>query len=128
MAVLREPPLSFDVVVSHEELFPRDPNLAHYPLVYIHGRARLSFGAEDLAALRRHLDPGAGTLFADAACGSPAFDAAFRRFVKEMLPGHQLETIPPDDDLYSKKTGYDLSDVQYSKAAGGGRDIPRWRG
>ena len=31
---------------------------------------------DDVQALRRHLDPGGGTLFADAACGSPAFDAA----------------------------------------------------
>ena len=87
MDALRRPPLSFDVVVNHKELFPRDPSLIYYPLIYIHGRASFSFTKEDLDALRRHIEPGGGTLFADAACGSPAFDAAFRRFVAELLPG-----------------------------------------
>jgi len=120
--------LGYDVVLSHKELFPRDPNLVNYPLIYIHGRASLSFGKDDIAALRKHLDPGGGTLFADAACGSPAFDAAFRRFVAAMLPENPLVPIPRDDDLYSKKVGYDLSDSQYSKAAGGGRDLPQLEG
>jgi type II secretory pathway pseudopilin PulG len=120
--------LGFDVVVSHKELFPRDPNLVNYPLIYIHGRAALSFGPEDIAVLRRHLEPGGGTLFADAACGSPAFDAAFRRFVAAMLPDNPLTAIPRDEDIYTKKIGYDLSDVQYSKAAGGGRDFPQLEG
>jgi hypothetical protein len=121
--------LSFDVVINHREILPRDPNLIHYPLLYIHGRAALSFAPEDMAALRRHLEPGGGTIFADAACGSAAFDAAFRRFVNELLPNNPLVSIPHDDDLYSKRIGgYDLSDVQYSKAAGGGRDYPQLEG
>ncbi len=116
--------LKFDVVINHKELFARDPNLVHYPLIYIHGRAALSFDGDDLAALRRHLDPGGGTLFADAACGSPAFDAAFRKFVAQLLPGNPLVPIPRDDDLYTAKVHYDLNDVQYSQAAGGGKDLP----
>ena len=86
MDALRKPPFKFDVVITQKDLFPRDPNLVYYPLIYIHGRASLSFGKEDLDALRQHLEPGGGTIFADAACGSPAFDAAFRRFVAELLP------------------------------------------
>ncbi len=70
----------------------------YYPLIYIHGRASLSFPKEDLDALRQHLEPGGGTIFADAACGSPAFDAAFRRFVAELLPNNPLVPIPHDDD------------------------------
>jgi len=120
--------LGFDVVISHKELAPRDPNLVHYPLVYIHGRANFDLGPEDRDWLRQHLDPGGGTLFADAACGSPAFDAAFRRFVAEMLPKHPLVPIPHDDEIYSNKIGYDLSKSQYSKAAGGGRDFPQLEG
>jgi hypothetical protein len=121
--------LKFDVVVNHRELFPTDQNLVNFPLIYIHGRAALSFGKPDLAALRRHLDPGGGTLFADAACGSPAFDAAFRKFVAELLPDKPLTPIPRDDELYTQKIGgYDLSDVRYSKAAGGGKDYPQLEG
>ena len=97
--------LKLDVVISHRELSPRDPNLVNYPLVYIHGRASLSFPKEDLAILRKHLDPGGGTLFADAACGSPAFDDAFRKLVAEMLPDSPLVPIPRDDEIYTKKNG-----------------------
>lgn len=120
--------LGLDVVISHKELFPNDPNIVHYPLIYLHGRAAFSFSKEDMSFIRRHLDPGGGTLFADAACGSPSFDTAFRKFAAEMLPNHPLVPIPRDDDLYTKKVGYDLSDVQYTKAAGGGRDFPQLEG
>ena len=119
-----------DVVINHKELFPRDPNLVYYPLIYIHGRAGLSFGEEDMAALRRHLDPGGGTLFADAACGSPSFDASFRKFVADLLPNNPLVPIPPEDELYNLKGGYNLAapPCQYSKAAGGGQDRPLLEG
>jgi hypothetical protein len=129
MTALRDR-LHLDVVVAHKEMFPGDPNLVNFPLVYIHGRAAVTFNKEDLDALKRHLEPGGGTLFADAACGSPAFDASFRKLVAQMLPDHPLVPIPRDDDLYTGKTigGYDLSDVQYSKAAGGGKDYPQLEG
>jgi hypothetical protein len=120
--------LKYHVVINHKSLTPRDPNLVNYPLIYVHGRAALSFERRDLEALRRHLDPGGGTIFADAACGSAAFDAAFRRFVAELLPKHRLEPIPRDDELYTQRVGYDLSKVQYSQAAGGGRDYPQLEG
>ncbi len=120
--------LKFDVVIDHKELFPTDPNIIHYPLIYIHGRAALSFDEADKVALRKHLDPGGGTLFADAACGSPAFDAAFRKFIAELLPKNPLVPIPRDDEIYTANTRFDLKDVQYSKAAGGGKDYPQLEG
>ena len=128
MDALRKPPYNFDVVITQKDLFPRDPNLVYYPFIYIHGRAALSFGREDLDALRQHLEPGGGTIFADAACGSPAFDAAFRRFVAELLPNNPMVPIPHDDPLYTKQVGADLHDVQYTKGAGGGRDFPQLEG
>jgi len=117
-----------DVVINHREIFPRDPNLIYYPLVYIHGRAGLAFDPDDLKALRKHLEPGGGTLFADAACGSASFDTAFRKFVAELLPDNPLVPIPPEDELYNLKGGYDLTRCQYSKAAGGGIDRPQLEG
>ena len=120
--------LGFDVVINHKDLFPSDPNLVQFPLIYIHGRAGLSFDAKDMDALRRHVEPGGGTFFADAACGSPAFDAAFRKFVAELLPNHPLVPIPRDDEIYTNKVGYDLSHSQYSRAAGGGTDYPQLEG
>ncbi|MBX6312883.1 MAG: DUF4159 domain-containing protein, partial [Isosphaeraceae bacterium] len=91
-ASLREK-LHFDVVINHREIAPGDPNLVHYPLIYLHGRQGFSFTAKEQAALRRHLEPGGGTLFVDAACGSPAFDTSFRKFVAELLPDHPLVPI-----------------------------------
>jgi Domain of unknown function (DUF4159) len=128
MNSLRRPPLNFDVVITQKEVSARDPNLIYYPLVYVHGRAALSFGADDMQSLRRHLEPGGGTLFADAACGSAAFDASFRQFVANLLPNNPLVAIPHDDELYTTKVGFDLADVQFTKAAGGKRDFPLLEG
>jgi hypothetical protein len=128
MDALRQDPFHFNVVLTQKDLLPSDPNLIYYPLIYIHGRGALAFPKEDLDALRHHLEPGGGTLFADAACGSPAFDAAFRRFVAELLPAHKLEPIPRNDELYTKQVGFDLRDCQYTKAAGGGKDFPQLEG
>jgi hypothetical protein len=128
MEILRRPPLNYDVVITQKDLHPRDPNLIYYPLVYIHGRAALSFQKDDLDALRRHLEPGGGTLFADAACGSAAFDTSFRRFVAELLPNNPLGPIPHDDELNTSKVGFDLSHVRYTAAAGGADDFPHLEG
>ncbi|MEO6811728.1 MAG: DUF4159 domain-containing protein [Isosphaeraceae bacterium] len=125
---LRAEPLKFDVVINHREISPGDPNLVNFPLIYVHGRAAMSFGADDLEALRRHLEPGGGTLFADAACGSTTFDTAFRAFVAALLPDQALVPIPPDDPLYSTLVGYDLHHVQFSKAAGGKQGPPLLEG
>jgi hypothetical protein len=126
---LRQSDLKFDVVINHREVTtPRDPNLVYYPLVYLHGRASFSFDAPDMEALRRHLEPGGGLLFADAACGSPAFDAGFRKFAAQLFPDNPLEPIPPEDELYTDRCGFDLSDVEFTPATGGGRGKPQLEG
>jgi hypothetical protein len=128
MEALRRPPLRFDVVITQKDLYPRDPNLIYYPFVYIHGRGAISFDKADMDALRHHLDPGGGTLFADAACGSKAFDAAFRRFIAELLPNHPLVPIPNSDPLMTAKVGFELKDVVYTPAAGGAHGFPKLEG
>jgi hypothetical protein len=121
--------LGLDVVAAQKELLPGDTAIANYPLVYIHGRASFTFQGDQVVWLRHHLDPSGGTLFADAACGSAAFDASFRKLIADLLPGRQLEPIPNGDELYSKRVGgYDLSDVQYTRGAGGGRNFPQLEG
>lgn len=120
--------LKMDVVINHRELFANDPNLVYYPLIYTHGRAGLSFPADHLEILRRHLEPGGGVIFADAACGSPNFDAAFRKFVTDLFPDQQLVPIPPDDPLFKLPGGFDLSMVNYTQAAGGGQGPPQLEG
>ena len=46
----------------------------------------------------------------------------------ELLPDNPLVAIPRDDELFTDRSGFDLSDVQYTKAAGGGKGIPRLEG
>ena len=91
MEALRRPPMSFDVVVSAKDLSPRDPALVYYPLVYLHGRSALHFEKEDLQALAHHLEPGGGTLFADAACNG---SVRLRHVVPAASSPSYFPTIP----------------------------------
>ncbi len=117
----------FDVVINHKELFASDPSLVHYPLIYLHGRSAVDFADTDLAAIRKHVT-GGGTLFADAACGSPSFDASFRRFMTELLPNARLEPIPATDEFFTRRIGFDLSDIQQTTALGGKVGWPELEG
>jgi prenyltransferase beta subunit len=128
LSTLLRDQLKMDVVINHRELFANDPNLSLYPLIYAHGRAGLSFPPDHMQILRRHLEPGGGVIFADAACGSTAFDTSFRKFVAELLPEHPLEPIPPEDELYHLPGGFDLSSSKYTQAAGGGTGPPQLEG
>ena len=125
---LRYTPAGFSWAVTQKNLVPRDPNLIYYPVLYLHGRNELGVHQAGPRALRDHLEPGGGTLFADAECGSPAFDAGFRRFVAQLLPNSPLVPIPTNDVLYTTTVGADLSQIQYTKAAGGYRDFPQLEG
>ncbi len=78
--------------------------------------------------MRRQLDPGCGTIFADAHASGAAFDASFRRFVKDLFPDRKLVPIPDVDELFTNKVGADLSKVEYNKAAGGKRGYPQLEG
>ncbi len=128
MTALRDN-LGFDVAINHREIFASDPNMAFYPLVYMHGRTAVSFSDGDIDDIRTHLTESVGTLFADAACGSQPFDTAFRNFAAQLFPDYPLEPIPPDDLLYSEEDlGYDLSQVEYSRALGGGAGPPQLEG
>ncbi len=114
--------------VNEIALRASDPRLIYCPLLYLHGRGAFAFSAQDVAALRRYLDPGGGTLFADAACGNADFDAAFRRLVAELYPKQPLVAIPRDDPFFADPTLLDLSKSQYTKAAGGSKGLPQLEG
>jgi Domain of unknown function (DUF4159) len=125
---LRNTPAGSNLMVTEKDLFPSDPNLIYYSVFYFHGRTTGAFTAADFNAVRRQLERAGSTLFADADCGSPAFDAGFRRFVGTLLPKNPLVPIPTNDVLYTTTAGADLSQVQYTKAAGGHRDFPQLEG
>ena len=113
MDALSKPPYKFDVVITQKELFPRDPNLKYHPLIYIHGRASLSFDKEDLDALRQHLEPGGEHRSSPtAACGRPwrLMPHFFAWFVAEhcSLGNSPMQIlIPHDDPIYTVKVGAD---------------------
>jgi Domain of unknown function (DUF4159) len=119
---------SFFARMKRVELPARDPNLLYYPLVHIHGEEPLSYSQQDLSALRAHLNPGGGILLVDGDSRNPAFDRDFRWFVAELFPNRSLVPIPWNDPLYSKGMRNDLTNVQYNRAAGGGRGQLRLEG
>jgi hypothetical protein len=89
-----------DVALRPEELTFTSPDLFKYKFLYLHGRGRFAASDEGLENLRANLTTG-GTLLADACCGSPGFDAAFRDFAGKLFPDAKLEPIPTGDVLYS---------------------------
>jgi hypothetical protein len=91
-----------DVALKTEELSIDDKNLSDYKFLYMHGRKEFQIGARELEDLRFNLKEGGALLFADACCGSRAFDKSFRKLVADLLPDHKLEVIPLSDDLYGK--------------------------
>ena len=122
MAHLRDA-AGLDVVLesdpSKTQLQMNDPELFKFKFVYMHGRKRFQFDANDLANLKANLRSG-GLLFADACCGKPEFDAAFRDMVKQLYPDTPLELIPLDDELYSAEIGGTaLRTVKRREKAGG---------
>ncbi|HEY5312821.1 MAG TPA: DUF4159 domain-containing protein, partial [Pirellulales bacterium] len=90
-----------DVALQTQPLEPLHENMLDFKFLYVHGRGDFTFSEEELKKLRFNLQTG-GLLFADACCGSQAFDQAFRRFVRQAFPGHKLEQVPAQDALYSK--------------------------
>ncbi len=100
MAHLREQ-AGLDVDLRTEAVRPSHPDLVDFKFVYMHGRNDFTYSVEEVTNLRATLECG-GLLFADACCGKPGFDKAFRALVQRLFPDKKLERIPPTDDLYSK--------------------------
>ncbi|OWK43787.1 DUF4159 domain-containing protein [Fimbriiglobus ruber] len=91
-----------DVVLDKEALDARSEDLFKYKFVYMHGRKRFTFSDDEIANLKAHVLSG-GLLFADACCGKPEFDEAFRAMVGKMFPDQKLRLIESNDELYSDK-------------------------
>jgi len=106
MAALKQH-VKVDVVGSQREITLDDPNITNYPLMYMHGRTRFVLSDEDLRTLHAFLSS-SGTLFADACCGSDAFDKAFRELMKKTFPDSPLRPIPPDHELFTDRIGHDI--------------------
>ncbi len=94
-----------DVELDPAEIGPDNPDIVNHAFLYMHGRNRFAFKPAELEHLRFALEEKGALLFADACCGSSAFDASFRQFIKDVwgdaADAPKLEPIPPDDELYS---------------------------
>jgi hypothetical protein len=102
MVKLREV-AGIDVALKTENMPVFTKSLRDFKFVYMHGRKDFEYPAErELEYLRFNLENG-GLLLADACCGKEAFDKAFRKFVKQLLPKHDLRPISGGDELFSKE-------------------------
>ena len=122
MASLRQM-AKIDVIRQQREIEVLDPNLANYPLSYMHGRTRFSLTHQEREMLAEYSNEG-GVLLADACCGSEPFDRGFRELMSQLFPDQELRPIPSGHELFSRQMGYDLREVRYSKAEGNRRGVP----
>jgi len=130
-----------DVVLSTAQLRLNDDapvdgavsDLADVKFLYLHGRRDFRASAKAMEKLRFNLENG-GTLLADACCGSSSFDASFRQFIQQLWvkskddkdnrPAPQLQPIPLNDELYSKKlNGVAIEGVRCRRERADGKGI-----
>jgi len=90
---------TLNVQFKREALDAADANIFKHPVLYLTGLRDFRFTEAQLAQLRNYLGSG-GVLIADAAAGRRAFDVAFRREIKRVLPNAELKTIPLDSPIY----------------------------
>jgi len=90
---------------------PATADLFEHPVLYMTGLRDFKLTDRQVAALRDYLRSG-GVLVADAAAGRKAFDAAFRREIKRVLPNLPLAVLPPDSAIY--RMPYDIRTVRYT--------------
>jgi hypothetical protein len=102
---------TLEVKFKRQNVQAKDPNAATYPLWYMTGHREFAWSDEEATRVKRYLTAG-GILLADACCGRMAFDVAFRREIKKVLPDAQLQRLPLDHPLYH--CHYDINRVDYT--------------
>jgi hypothetical protein len=119
-----------DVLLEPTPVYPSVPSVVNYRFLYMHGRSGFEERAQDLEHLRFNLTSG-GFLLADACCGSPAFDTAFRKFMETLWAKEKLhlEPIPLSDELYSAElNGQPIRTVRCRRPKADGKGVdPEYR-
>ncbi len=121
--------IGLDVVLKTTPVYPSEDAVLDYRFLYLHGRNKFEVKKADLKKLRFNLKSG-GTLLADACCGSPAFDAAFRSFLQELFADDnlKLEPIPPEDELFGAAlNGEAIRSVKRRELGPNGKIEPEFR-
>jgi hypothetical protein len=93
-----------------------EPALFNHPLLYLTGHEPLKLPGEEVRTLRQYLANG-GFLFGEACCGRQGFDRSFRLLMQEVFPGHTLQPIPLDADLYKVPNRIELLGVTQALGA-----------
>jgi len=70
------------------------------PILYVSGQGAMGLPMAGKQRLKAYTDAG-GVVLAEAAEGSRAFDAVFRRTVAELYPGEELVPLPKDHPIYT---------------------------
>lgn len=85
-------------------------NLENYPLVFIHGRGRLTFTPKEREVLREYLKN--GTIIGDAICADDAFVESFRGEM-EIITGKELQPLEISHPMFSRDFGgFDIRSVK----------------
>lgn len=119
-----------DVHLEATPVYPSVEKVVSYRFLYMHGRAGFTERVQDLDHLHFNLTSG-GLLLADACCGSPAFDAAFRKFMETLWAKDKLklEPIPLTDELFSAElNGQAIRTVRCRRPRADGKGVdPEYR-
>ncbi len=100
---------STGVTVQPVKAAELDP--AKTPFVHLTGTARVTFAAEDVAAMKAFVEKG-GVLLIDSAGGAPAFAQTAADLVKTLDLGN-LQPLPADDPLFTGKVPDPIRDFEY---------------
>ena len=74
-------------------------DLLETPVLFISGYESLELNKEQKENLRDYVNQG-GFIFAEACCDNKAFDASFRKLMKELFPESPLQMLPPDHAIW----------------------------
>ena len=88
-------------------------DLGDFPLLYLTGHRAYQYPPSSLDALRAYLDRG-GFLLAEACCGRPEFDVAFRKMCTDLYPDRPLHVIPLEHSIYNEP--FELDKILYKPA------------
>lgn len=88
------------VKFGHQELKLSDAKIFDAPILYITGHEAFQLSDAEAKNLREYLDKG-GFLLAEACCGRRAFNAAFVREMKKVLPDRSFSPLPTESPLFA---------------------------
>ncbi len=89
-----------------------DVDVFQYPVLYMTGLRDFKLTKGQVGRLRTYLNSG-GMLLADSAAGKKAFDTAFRREIKRVLPKKELEVLSADSPIYQMP--FKIKTVDYTE-------------